>query len=67
MAWTPEEEARIQAIEAKLNEIQTALNNVASRAMVKQLVNHRQSEIIKLQEEVESLKTQIATLQAFHQ
>ena len=67
MALTSEEQVRIQAIETKLNEIQTALNNVASRAMVKQLVNHRQSEIIELHEEVANLKTQIATLQAFHQ
>lgn len=55
MAWTATEELRIQRIEQKLNDVQTALNNVAPKRMVKSLSNIRQAEI-------DDLKTAIAEL-----
>lgn len=64
MSWTQTEENRIQAIEAKLNELQLALNALATKAQLKQLVNIRQSEIEDLKQRVSSLESQIQALQA---
>jgi len=67
MAWSSEETARVQAIETKLNEMQVAINKLASRAQLKQLLNIRQSEIQELQQDIADLESQVAALQAFHQ
>ena len=60
-------EDRIIVIEEKLNEIQTALNSLATKRQLKQLLNIRQAEIDELQQKVASLETQVAALQTFHQ
>lgn len=67
MAWSSEETARVQAIETKINEMQVAINKLASRAQLKQLLNIRQSEIQELQQDVTDLQSQVEALQAFHQ
>lgn len=67
MAWSSEETARVQAIETKINEMQTAINKLASRAQLKQLLNIRQSEIVELQQTVADLQSEVEALQAFHQ
>jgi len=67
MAWSSEETARVQAIETKINEMQVAINKLASRAQLKQLLNIRQSEIQELQQTVADLQSQVEALQAFHQ
>jgi predicted nucleic acid-binding Zn-ribbon protein len=64
MAWTATEEKRIQAIELKLNELQEALNALATKAQLKQLVNIRQSEIETLKSQVASLQAQVLALQS---
>jgi len=58
---------RIELIEATLNDVQTALNNLASKAQLKALLNIRQSEINTLQAQVTELQTQIVALQTFHE
>lgn len=63
MAFTESEERRIRAIELKLNDVQTALNNLATREQLKQLLNIRQSEITELQEKVEELEQRIVDLE----
>lgn len=63
MAFTASEERRIRAIELKLNDIQTALNNLATREQLKQLLNIRQSEITELQEKVVELEQRILDLE----
>jgi hypothetical protein len=63
MAFTDAEEIRIQAIETCLNNLQTAVNNLSTRKMVKALANVREQEIIDINAEITTLKTQIAILQ----
>ena len=63
MAFTESESRRIRAIELKLNDIQTALNNLATREQLKQLLNIRQSEITELQEKIEELEQRIVDLE----
>lgn len=63
MAWTETEEKRIQAIESAINDLQTALNALATKAQLKQLLNIRQSEIEDLKARVASLESQISLLQ----
>lgn len=64
MALTNNElEARIIVIESKLNEIQAALNNVATRAMLVQMVNVRQAEIDELGRRLTDLESAVALLQ----
>ena len=54
---------RIVIIETKLNEIQTALNNLVSRKQMKALAQLRQSEIEELKTKVATLESQVAVLQ----
>jgi predicted nuclease with TOPRIM domain len=54
---------RIETIETKLNEMQTAMNNLVSRSQMKALTNVRQSEVVDLQARVETLESEIAILQ----
>lgn len=63
MAWTETEELRIQAIEKRINEIQTALNNMASRKQMKSIMNLRQAEIDDLKQRVAALEEQVQALQ----
>jgi len=53
---------RIVAIENAINELQTALNNLATRRLVKNLASVRQDEIDDLKTRVESLESQVALL-----
>ena len=62
-ATTGCDEKRLQAIETKLNQMQTAINTLASRQMVKALANVREQEIKDINEEIDSLKTQVSALQ----
>ena len=64
MSFTAEEELRIQAIELTLNDLQTAANKMLTRQQGKALLNIRQQEIIQLQEDLETVKSQLAILQA---
>ena len=64
MALTATEALRIQAIENKLNDLQTALNNVASKKQMKALTQIRQAEIEDLKQRVTTLESEIAVLQA---
>ena len=45
MAFTAAEEKRILAIETKLNDVQDALNLLATKKQLKSLLNIRQNEI----------------------
>jgi hypothetical protein len=56
MTLTVSEEKRVQLLEAKLNEIQTNLNKLATRQQLIQLLSIRQSEIDDLLAEVNTLK-----------
>ena len=55
---------RISEIELKLNEMQKAMNNLASNKTLKNLLNIRQNEIVDLQSRVQALETQLVALQA---
>ena len=66
MAFTAAEEKRIQAIEASLNDLQTAVNNLATKTQLKQLLNIRQSEIEELKSKVATLESEVITLQTLH-
>lgn len=63
MSLTATEEKRIQAIESAINDLQTALNALATRAQLKQLTNIRQNEIEDLKARVTALETQVSVLQ----
>jgi predicted nuclease with TOPRIM domain len=54
---------RIEAIEAAINDMQTALTNIATKQQMKSILNVRQSEIVDLQTRVTSLESQIKVLQ----
>lgn len=64
MAWTASEELRIRAIESKLNDLQTALNNVPSMQQMKAILHIRQREVDDLRTRVAALESQVATLQS---
>lgn len=55
---------RIVAIENKLNQIQIAMNKLATKAQMKALLQIRQSEIDDLQTEVADLKVRVADLES---
>jgi hypothetical protein len=55
---------RVEAIETSLNDLQTAVNNLATKKQMQALVNIRQNEIIDLQDRVTSLESQIKILQS---
>ncbi len=63
MSLTQTENGRIQSLEKKVNDLQTALNNVSSTKQMKTLLTIRQAEIEDLKTRVSILETQIQTLQ----
>lgn len=63
MAFTASEEVRIQAIENAINQLQVALQNLASKKEFRQLLLIRQEEIDDLKSRVTALETQVSTLQ----
>ena len=63
MALSAAEELRILAIEKKLNELQTAMNNLVSKRQMKALANVRQADIEDLKTRVKALESQVAALQ----
>lgn len=54
---------RLLAIETKLNEMQVAINKLATKVQLKSLTNIRQNEIDNLQTRVAALESQIVILQ----
>lgn len=67
MALSDEQvQSRIEALETKVNEIQIALNNLATRKQLNASMLVRQNEIDELKQKVTSLETQIQALQALH-
>jgi polyhydroxyalkanoate synthesis regulator phasin len=63
MAFTEAEEARIQAIETVLNQMQIAIKNLAAKQQMRQLMLLKQGEVNSIGERVTSLESQIAILQ----
>src|SRR3989304_8545127 len=55
MALTATEDKRIQTLEKKLNELQDALNKLATKAQLKQLLLLRQTDIDQVKEDMEHL------------
>lgn len=65
MALTNQQlQERVQAIEAMLNTIQVALNNVPTKVQMKSLVNIRQAEIEELQRTVEELNSRLTSVES---
>lgn len=62
MAWTSNEEARIEQIEQLLNRMQTALNNLASKQQLKALSVLKEKDINDLITRVVALENQVALL-----
>lgn len=62
MAWSDEEERRIQAIENGLAKQAAALNGVASKKQLNQILALLTKEIDALKQEIQSLKAQINAL-----
>lgn len=56
-------EARLNAIEKAINEIQVAITNLASMAQLRQLNVIKQAEINDLKERVERLESELQVLQ----
>ena len=56
-------EARLQALESAVNDIQTAITRLASLAQLRQLNIIKQDEINALKERVETLESEIRVLQ----
>jgi polyhydroxyalkanoate synthesis regulator phasin len=56
-------EARLQALESALNDVQTAITNLASLAQLRQLNLIKQDEINVLKERVDKLESEIQILQ----
>lgn len=56
-------EARLQALESAVNNIQTAITNLASLAQLRQLNIIKQDEINALKERVDKLESEIQILQ----
>jgi polyhydroxyalkanoate synthesis regulator phasin len=56
-------EARLQALESAVNEIQTAITNLASLAQLRQLNLIKQDELDALKTRVDTLESEIQVLQ----
>ncbi len=55
---------RIILIESRLDDLESAIINVASEKQMRALLNIRQQEIIELKDRVKSLESQVALLQS---
>lgn len=64
MALTTAETERIEAIETMLNNLQTAISNLASKQQIRQLILIKQQEIDELTARVASLESQVVILQS---
>ena len=63
MAFTTGEETRIRNIEEAIVNLSTAVNNLATKTQLSQLLLIKQAEIDTLKRDVESLESQVALLQ----
>lgn len=63
MAWTQAEEDRIIALEQRVNDVMTAITNLASKLQMRQLLLLKQAEIDSLTTRLNSLESQMAILQ----
>jgi len=57
-------EARFQAIETKLNQLQVAVNKLATKSQLKSLLNIRQAEIEDLKTRVTTLENKVSILES---
>ena len=57
-------QARIEAIETVVHEVQTAINNLASKSTLNSLLNIRQTEIDDLTTRVIALESKVAILES---
>ena len=64
MAFSVAENLRIETIEKLLNELQTAITNLASQQQLRQLAVLKQEEIDTLAARVTTLETQVQALQS---
>jgi len=64
MAFTDAEEQRIVAIEEAINDLATAVNNLASKTQLSQLLAIKQAEVDALRKDVTSLQSQVELLQS---
>ncbi len=56
-------QARIEATEAVVNDMQTAVNNLASKSTLNSLLNIRQAEIDDLTTRVTALESRVSVLE----
>ena len=63
MAFTSSEEARIEAIENAISQLQIVVQNLASKKEFRQLLLLKQEEVDDLKTRVSALETQVSTLQ----
>ena len=63
MAFTPAEEARVLAIEKRLNELLVVIQNLANKAELRGLQLLRENEIEDLQNRVLTLESAVVLLQ----
>jgi len=64
MSWSATEEIRIEAIEKMLNDLQLAVNKLATKGELRASVMVRQKEIDDLRVRVTALESQLAALQS---
>ena len=62
--WSDAEELRIKNLEEAVNKQSTAINNLASKQQLRQLLLIRQAEIDTLKTRVAALESQIEILQS---
>lgn len=63
MSFSDAEEVRVRAIEEMINTLQIAINNLASKEQMRQLLLIKQSEIDSLTSRIASLEAQLTALQ----
>jgi hypothetical protein len=63
MAWTSAESDRVKTIEEVVNDLQTAVNNLMSKAQMRQLLFVKQSEVDNLTQRVATLERLLQIVQ----
>lgn len=63
MAWTSAESDRIATLETVINQLQTAVTNLAAKQQLQQLLILKQAEVDELTSRVEALERMVAILQ----